>query len=184
VLIDRFLPRPDVTEAQSADVSVGWQATYTAIRSADLDDPILNVLPPLPAMPQRPITGAPGEVTIGRLIAKGTEWVLLSEIPGIELVIGSVGRFWPYAAAGVKAADFVRLYEPGYTKVVVSFTVVPRGPSGATLGCEVRIGATDETSRKWFRRYWRVVRPGGAMFIRRVLSLIKRRAETLEPVAA
>jgi hypothetical protein len=178
VLIDRCLLQYEVTTSHSVDVDAGWRSTYDAIRNADLNDPMLNTLPSLPAMP-RPAIERPGELTIDALIREGTEWLFLAEVSGIELVVGTIGPFWPGGRGprGSSVDEFVRFRDPGHLKFVVSFTVVPRGPYGATLGCEARVGATDDASRKWLRRYWTLARPGAGLVVKRILSLIKREAE-------
>jgi hypothetical protein len=57
------------------------------------------------------------------------------ELPGVEFVVGSVGRFWArdYGWKPVAADAFVAFEEPGYAKVAVSFRVVPRGVDGSCL---------------------------------------------------
>jgi hypothetical protein len=192
VLIDRFLPEYDVSETHSVEIGAGWRATYAAIREADLDDPLIHGLFRLRELPRR-ITGrwrrpelpADDPPNLDVLIRGGHNFVLLGEVPGIELVVGSIGRFWrkDYGARAVSAAEFARFDEPGYAKLVVSFSVVPQGPGAATLRYEARTATTDEESRKRFRRYWRLIRPGVALIMRRVLLRIKQQAEQPSEVA-
>jgi hypothetical protein len=45
------------------------------------------------------------------------------------------------------------------------------------LRYEARTATTDEAARRHFRRYWRVIRPGVALVMRRALGLIREEAE-------
>ena len=48
---------------------------------------------------------------------------------------------------------------------------------GTTLSTETRVLATDEASRRAFRRYWLVIRPFSGLIRRVWLRAIRQRAE-------
>jgi hypothetical protein len=105
-------------------------------------------------------------------------FVVLAERPE-ELVVGAVGRFW--RASGdirrVEAGDFVPFAEPGYAKSAFNMHAQP-APGGTTLlTTETRIQATDDTARRSFGRYWRLIHPGSAAIRRAWLRAIRQRAE-------
>jgi hypothetical protein len=187
MLIDRFLPRCEVSLEFETAVDAPADEVYSAIREADLRDPIISALFALRELPQRltrrlhgqPPPPAPPKVTFGTMIQDGPGWTLLAEQPGQELVVGSVGRFWErdYGGRAVTAEEFAAFNEPGYAKVVLGFSVRP-GPLGETiLRYEARTLTTDDTARHKFRRYWRLIRPGVSLVMRAALRRIRLAAE-------
>jgi hypothetical protein len=187
MLIDRYLPGYDVTEVQEIEVDAPPAVTYDAIRRADLRDPLITALFTLRELPDRlsrRLRGAPPREALKRFTFADMEspergFVLLAERPGIEFTVGSVGRFWKkdYGWRRSDAEGFADFNEPGYAKLAVGFSVRPSGFGGSTLRYEARTATTDEDARKRFRRYWRVIRPGVAMVMRRALQRIKAEAE-------
>jgi hypothetical protein len=190
MLIDRYLPTFDVTQISETRVEASPEETYRAIREADLRDPLVQALFSIRALPLRiarrlhrapppPPPPAPGKVTFGSLTNAGTGWVLLAEQPGVEFVVGSVGRFWrrDYGGRPVTAEEFVPFREPGYAKLAVSLAVQPAATGGTMLRYEARTATTDAVARRTFRRYWRLIRPGVAVVMRRALRSIKLDAE-------
>jgi hypothetical protein len=186
MLIDRFLPQCDVSLEFETTVDAPAHEVYCAIREADLRDPVISALFALRELPQRlarRLHGqpppAPPKVTFGTMIQHGPGWTLLAEQPDQALVVGSVGRFWEreYGGRTVTAEEFVGFTEPGYAKLVIGFSVRP-GPTGETiLRYEARTLTTDDTARRTFRRYWRLIRPGVSLVMRAALHRIKVTAE-------
>jgi hypothetical protein len=192
MLIDRYLPRFDVTCVRETSVAAAPDEAYAAVRETDLRDPLINVLFALRELPlkiARRLRGEPApppwpRVTFGDLTQHGPGWVSLAEQPGVELVVGSVGRFWErdYGGRPVAAEDFVPFNEPGYAKVALSLAVRPTG-SGSSVRYEARTATTDATARRIFRRYWRIISPGVALVMGRALRRIKSEAERRGAVA-
>jgi len=187
MLIDRYLPTYDVTEVCETSLQAPPDVTYAAIRETDLSDRVVSALFALRELPLRIVRKWRGEhhppppatVTFGTMTQEGPRWVQLAEEPGIELVIGSVGRFWrrDYGGRPVTAEEFIPFREPGYAKLALSFLVLPSAAGRTILRYEARTVTTDETARRWFRRYWRLIRPGVALVMRRALRRIKVEAE-------
>jgi len=187
MLIDHSLPRYDVTEVQEIEVDALPAVTYHAIRRADLRDPLISALFALRELPDRlsrRLHGAPPKPPLERFTFADMEspdmgFMLLAERPRHEFTVGSVGRFWKkdYGWRRIEAKDFADFSEPGYAKLAVGFSVRPSGFGGSTLRYEARTGTTDEEARKRFRRYWRLIRPGVAIVMRRSLRRIKAEAE-------
>lgn len=92
---------------------------------------------------------------------------------------GAVGRFWQrdYGWKPIARESFVGFNEPGYAKLAGGFSVRPTGFGSRVLRYEARTATTDPVARVRFRRYWRVIRPGVAIVMRRALMRIKREAE-------
>ncbi len=96
-----------------------------------------------------------------------------------RIVAGAVGRFWR-PSGGLLQMDperFAAFSDPGYAKAAFEFRAAPSPDGGGTLlTTETRILATDETARRSFGRYWRVIRPGSGAIRWAWLRAIARRA--------
>lgn len=187
MLIDRYLPRFDLTEVHEVEVDAPPEVTFDAIRKTELRDPLIDTLFGIRELSNRlarklsgtPMPPRPRTLTFADIAKPEMGWIPLAEDPGIEFVIGSVGRFWrkDYGWRPVNPVDFAGFSEPGYAKLALGFLVQPAGFGRSTLRYEARTATTDEIARKRFRRYWRVIRPGVAIVMRRALRRIKVEAE-------
>lgn len=186
MLIDHYLRSFDVTQVCETNVRALPSEVYEAMLGTDLRDPVVNALFAVRELPLRiarrlhregPLPPPPA-VTFGD-IATGPIWVRLAEEPGVELVVGSIGRFWrkDYGWRPFTADQFVAFQEPGFAKVVLSLTVLPSASDLTILRYEARTATTDAAARRTFRRYWRLIRPGVALVMRRALHRIKAQAE-------
>jgi hypothetical protein len=191
MLIDRCLPHFDVTEVQVVEVDAPPDVTYACIRKADLRDPLIRALFAVRELPNRlvrrlrgePAAPAPKSFTLADVATPEMGWVLLGEEPGVEFVVGAVGRFWKrdYGWKPVAAESFVAFGEPGYAKIAIGFSVQPNGFGRSILRYEARTAATDDVARARFRRYWRLIRPGVAIVMQRALGRIRAEAERHTP---
>ena len=185
MLIDQYLPRYDVTEVEEVRVDASPEVTYQAIRETDLRDPVIGALFAIRDLPTRLARRWRGEVpptaaaTFNDLAVPELGFMLLAEAPGVEFVVGSVGRFWQrdYGWHPVAPDRFVGFADPGYAKLALSFQVQPTAEGQSLLRYEARTATTDDTARIRFRRYWRVIRPGVAIVMRRALKRIEAEAE-------
>jgi hypothetical protein len=95
------------------------------------------------------------------------------------IVVGGILSPWRLRGGHrrVGSADDVRAFaEPGWVRVAAAFTVIPEG-AGCRVATETRIAATDETARRRFGRYWRLIGPFSSITRREMLAAIRRRAE-------
>jgi hypothetical protein len=185
--IDRFLPEFDVTEVVEFHVDAPPAVTYEAILDTDLRDPVIDALFAVREITQRlrrrwrgDASPARGPVTFRSMdVSAGPGWTRLADETGVEFVIGSVGRFWKsdYGGRPIAAEDFAAFREPGYAKLAIALSVRPLGAVGTLLRYEARTATTDDKARRAFRRYWRVIRPGVALVMRRAVGRIRREAE-------
>lgn len=186
-IADQYLAEYEVLERAEIEVGASAAETYCAIRNTDLHDPVVAVLFSLPGFPNRMarrlagLTPEPtaGVVTFGRIAAARRVWVELADVPDRELVLGAMSRFWrrDRPARMVAPSDFAAFAEPGWAKVVLSFSVEPLSESRSLLRYEARAAGTDDAATRRFRRYWRVIRPGVAVAMRRALGHIRTEAE-------
>ncbi|HXG97923.1 MAG: hypothetical protein E6J91_19620 [Deltaproteobacteria bacterium] len=102
MLIDRYLPTFDETYIYEASINAAPTDVYAAMKETNLRDPVIDLLFELRELPQNiarrwrgePRPSSPPSVTFGEITKQGPAWVVLTEEPGVELVIGAVGRFW------------------------------------------------------------------------------------------
>lgn len=161
----------DVQERHAIELTVTSDRAYAAITEADFSkSSLLRMLFALRGLSwRRPLC-------LGDLNELG--FVLLGEDQGTEIVYGLVGRFWQPRGGlhPVPAGEFVSFADPGYAKAAWSFRVDLAG-SGVIVSTETRVVTTDPRSRRSFRWYWRLIRPFSALIRRRMLGMIRDRAE-------
>lgn len=69
------------------------------------------------------------------------------------------------------------LATPGNAVATINFRVGDDGGGWCTVSTETRVFATDDSARRRFARYWRVIYPGSSLLRYTWLRAIKRRAE-------
>jgi hypothetical protein len=188
LLIDDQLPAHEATLVCSIDVAAPPAVTFAAIRDTNILDRLIRGLFSVRELPQRlsarfhhePWLAVPHRMTFGDLLELDPSPAVLAEESGVEIVLGSIGRFWQadYGARNVSAQEFRTFADPGFAKLAMSFRVAPAGEARSVLRYEARTVTTDEKARRQFRRYWRVIGPGVALVMRRALELIREEAET------
>ncbi len=115
-------------------------------------------------------------------VALGSGFVLLSDDPGREIVLGTLvvrlrgARLDVGGDRAETARRFAALAAPGYAKAVMNFRIEPQA-GGCRLTTETRIFATDPRTALVFARYWRAIYPGSALLRRTWLAAIAARAE-------
>lgn len=187
LLIDRVLSRADFTRTAHVLVDADPPTVYQVLRELDLSDvhqPVLDAAKWVRRLPRRirdrkhAVPRHPTRLTIGDLTA-GTDWVLLGERPGSEIVFGAVGKFWRpvIELREIEARAFTDFAEPGYGKVACALTVLPYGERRSLLTYEMRVSTDDPTAWVRFRRYWRLAGPFMGVLERAVLHAVKTSAE-------
>lgn len=128
------------------------------------------------------ILNAPPDVPVVD-VALRTMFILLADDKPRELLFGAVVVSPRHMRSTTKltASQFKTLEEPGYAKAGMNFQIVA-GTNGCTLSTETRVWATDESARRRFGMYWRVIYPGSALIRRMWLRAIRKRAMGFTPV--
>jgi hypothetical protein len=190
-LLDRALPDYAETIVRQAVVHAPPEVTFAAIQRANLMDPVVRSLFALRELPIRaaswlrsqPRPPRTRSVTFADLLGPTSGMAVVGLDPGHEIVVGSIGRFWEkdYGHRRFTPEQFTAFAEPGYAKLAMDFTVVPLGPEASLLRYEARTQPTDDESRRRFRRYWRLIRPGVGAVMGRALSRIGAEAEKAAP---
>ncbi len=180
--LDELLPHHEYTDT----VSVGTTANpATALRAARevsaREMPMSLGLLTLRAIP----------LMISRrrvIVPRGPLWddlmrtagfAAFEDVPGRPLLMGYIGRPWKPTGGGAPIRtreEFLAWDAPGWAKVAAAFWAEPNG-NGTRLVTETRIHLTDESARRNFARYWRLVHFGSVLLRRDWLRAAKRRAE-------
>jgi hypothetical protein len=177
--LDPFIPAPDVRERFSVEIRAPAALVMEEARSFDLQSlPLVKLVfrlrerlmgaSPAPRVPQ-------GIVAETRSLGWGT----LVEEPDRLLVCGA--RCQPWLAEvtfrAIPVEEFAGYQEPGQVKIGWTLEAEALGPARTRFSHETRVLATDEESRRRFRRYWRWARVGIIGIRLLLMPAIRRRAE-------
>ncbi|MDQ3955921.1 MAG: hypothetical protein M3285_10280 [Actinomycetota bacterium] len=176
---DRYLEVHDLHTAHSIEVDAAPTETYRACRELDLGRSV-------PVAALFALRGLPhfltGKARLSRSLTLETflqaGFTIFEEHPPRELVMGTVGKFWRPDGSLVSLGpeEFFRFDKPGYAKAVLAFTVEEQG-DGSLVTTETRVACTDESARRKFSLYWRVIGPFSGFIRRLMLEEVKRTAE-------
>jgi hypothetical protein len=186
MLIDGFLPKPDVIERHESVVRADCDTAYRVIRTLDFArSPVvrgLSLLRGIPGMLRR--GRRDGEIPyttphLGLEDVLGFGFVVLAEEPGVEIVLGVVGRFWRPRGDIIRMQpeEFESFDRPGFAKGAMNIRVEPAGDGLTRIATETRVRCTDARSRRSFLRYWRLIGPFSALIRRRMLAMAKAAVE-------
>lgn len=182
-LLDRLMPAADVRESHSIRVAAPPDQVWDALRRVTFRDvPLARVLMGLRGLPARMGGGGGGRLPLDEPlldIFRELGFVTVAEEPGRALAMGAAAQFWRASPAPPPrlqmGADLLSFDEPGYAKAVMSFEIAPAA-GGSLLMTETRVQSTDAGSRRRFRRYWLLIRPGSGLIRHVLLRAIRRRA--------
>lgn len=185
MLLDDFFPDFDVSERHTTRVAAPPAAVYSALRTADLGGHgVTRGLLALRALPAWLMRGArsaaapvPRRVTLADFEQHG--FAVLAERVADELLIGLQGRFWTLTGE-LEPLDAASARQPlpaGRARAGWNFLVEALPGGGTLLSTETRVLCADAATRRRFRWYWRLVRPGSGLIRRAMLARVKREAE-------
>ncbi len=182
LLLDGFMPAYDLEERHAACIDAPAEATWRAAQHIDFNDSALaRTLFFVRTLPTRLRGHAaePEQQREGFLAqAESLGWRRLAEIPGRRLVMGAVTQPWKGEVVfrGLPPEEFAKFAEPGFVKILWTFSVEPRGAERSLFHTETRAVATDAEARRRFRRYWAFVAPGVKLIRLASLALVRRGA--------
>ncbi len=195
MLIDGHLRHYDVVERHRIAVAASREDTCRAMRETDFVRALIPVARAIMEMRDvpRPIREMvrraehlPPDATFTLADALAGSFVLLGERRGRAIVIGAIGKVWkPHVTfLPPEPGAFGAFHEPKYAKLAIALWVESFGRDKSALRFEARAAATDDSARAHLRRWYRVVRPFTAFFMRRALANIKAEAETIAALAS
>jgi hypothetical protein len=182
VLAALAIPQPHFSEAHSVFVAGNVERAVAAARSVAVGE-IRSMRPlwTLWALPATLLGSRSFRVRKDRTIwdtaLAGGFVPLLERHEGV--VLGHIGQHWRPSGGERPAFDgwsgFTSFDRPGFCRVAVSLEARPE-EDGVRLTTETRVAATDDESRRRFRRYWAVVRPFSGLIRRGWLRAAARQA--------
>jgi hypothetical protein len=179
-LLDRFIPAYDVVDRHQIHVAAPAAVTLAAARETDMQaSPLVRTI----ITAREAILGAtPDDRPRPRgLLAEmqSLGWGVLAEVPGREVVVGSVTKPWEANVTfrALPPDQFAAFSEPGYVKIVWTLRADPIAAAESLFRTETRARATDATARTQFRRYWSFFSPGIVVIRWAVLGPLKKEAE-------
>ena len=186
-LLNRFMPTYAVVERHHLRIAAPASITLAAAKEQDLMGiPLVRgifrvrelVLRSAPQTQQLP------KELLSQVLSLG--WGVLAELPGREIVVGSVTRPWEANVVfrALPPDGFAGFAEPGYVKIVWSLRTDPISADHCVFRTETRAIATDSASHARFRRYWAFASPGVALIRRLSLGPLRAEAERRAHVAA
>ena len=179
MLLDRFIPSPEVVEHHRVHIAAPPDVVMTTARglvflSSRLVRGIFKARTIVlggEADEQLPPALVPYMQSIG--------WVVLAERADREIILGAVTRPWDAAPIfrSLSPCEFAAFREPGYVKIAWTLRADPAGEGESTFHTETRAATTDLETRKRFRHYWSYVAPGVELIRRAMLQPLKKAAE-------
>jgi hypothetical protein len=176
--IDDFLPHHDFSAAYEIRVRAPASVVYERLLNIDFNKLwLVRTLMTIRSGKRFPRQAVPGSLH-QRL--QGTGFVILTEVPNQELVLGVAGRFWRPDGGrcmDLMAGEFVGFARPGFAKAAWNFRLHADSPGDTVLSTETRVKCFGATARCAFRLYWSLVGPFSGLMRKAILKQIKLEAE-------
>ena len=179
--LDGLMPRWQFSERHSAHVAASPDRVFAAIHAVRADEiALFNLLTWI----RRGGRSAPANIlnagnTYPLLdVATGSGFIYLADDPPHEVVVGTAVIRPPNTTRRPLTLPVFRMQlPPGYALAAMNFHVLPDGKGGSLVTTETRVYANDDSSRRAFARYWRVIYPGSSLIRFMWLRAIAKRAE-------
>jgi hypothetical protein len=193
-LLDIFMPEYEIAECHHIAVLAPAETTFAAACEVEMAKSGITqaifrarelALGCVPGSAQRKSVQLL-ERNVGRSEPKGLiedvkaqGWEVLAEIPGREIILGTVTQPWVKNTVfrSVPPEEFASFEEPGYVKIVFTLRADPVTASQSVARTETRVVTTDAEARTKFRRYWALFSPGIILIRRALLRSVKNEAE-------
>ena len=179
-LLDRFIPSPEVSEHHQIAIHAPADIVMSTAKEMELlKSPVVKAI--IKAR-EFVLGGEPDrrphpDALIDQMLSIG--WVILAEMPGREIVLGSVTKPWDASPVfrSVPAEAFKDFNEPGYVKIAWTLRADPVDANHSVFHTETRVCTTDDEARRRFRNYWSFVAPGVEVIRIAMLRPLRRAAE-------
>jgi hypothetical protein len=190
--LDQFMPAWQFNEFHSVRIAAPKDKVYPSLKAVTADEILFfrtlvwirrfgrpgpeSILNPPPDMPLLEI-------------AARTSFIVLSEEPNTEFVVGTLmaaPRGWRPSGQRTPAGfkTLAGSGQPGFAVAAMNFRLedCPPSPGNSFSPCtllttETRIYAMDSATRRAFARYWRVIYPGSSLIRAMWLRAVRKRAE-------
>lgn len=180
-LIDEILPRYDFREIHSASIQAPSNIILDCIaRMKMADDPMVRLAITLRELPTRLIGGS------SRKPLDFDDFTPLARDGNSSLAVGLIGAFWQ-ADYGLLAVDSLEMFTANDNKnvcrLVIGFATAAHSSGKTILTTETRVFCPTSTVKRKFAPYWYVIRPVSGLIRKRMLSRIRRQAESIVGMA-
>ena len=174
------MPEYEISERHHVNIDAPADITFSTACAMDLQDS--GIVRAIFKTRELLLRGKTQDDTLPRGLLAQTRalgWTVLAEIPGREIVMGSVTQPWKGAPefTGVAPDEFAAFHEPGYVKIAWTLRADSLGPTRSVFRTETRAVCTDAAARTKFRRYWSFLSPGIILIRRLSLGPLKKTAE-------
>jgi hypothetical protein len=177
--IDEFLPISDVSASYEIRINAPPSVVYQRLLVSNFNEAwVVRLLMTLRGGGRPPRNRAPGDP---RQRFQGTGFVILSEVPDDEIVIGVAGKFWRPDGGrclDLTAGDFGGFARAGYAKAAWNFRLRAESPKETVLSTETRIKCFGRAALWKFRFYWSLVSPFSGLIRKEILKQVKTEAES------
>jgi hypothetical protein len=171
--LNEVTPNYDVREYHQTFIRASSEDVYRNLKSMDFrSSRVARILLWLRA------GGKPaGSVTLEQFWQTG--FLLLSDVPNQEVVLGLVGRFWTPSGGRLQISpqQFIPFDDPRYGKVAFNFLLTEQ-PGGTLLATETRVKLFRYPERFYFHCYWTLIRPFSGLIRKEMLRQVKRACES------
>jgi hypothetical protein len=175
-LLDEVLPEFDLSSRHARRVAAPSEWVAEAVdllrlgRSAKLLFRIRGVR--IPSGPIRDVLTSAG-------------FTVLAEHPGVEMVAGTLGRFWAFREQANMEAPrdlqaFRAFHRPGWAQGAISIRIEPLDDGSTLVATETRVRCVDAAARGHFVLYWMLIRAFSGWLRRDFLRRVARMAEGTE----
>jgi hypothetical protein len=179
-LLDRFIPEPEVVEHHHIAIQAPADIVLSTAKDMQLlTSPIVRAIIRARelALGGEPDPRAHPDGLLAQMQAIG--WVVLSERPAREVVLGAVTKPWDTNPVfrSIPADQFREFSEPGFVKIAWTLRADPVDEHRSVFHTETRVCTTDAEARDRFKTYWSFVAPGVELIRLAMLRPLRRAAE-------
>jgi hypothetical protein len=174
------MPDYEVAERHHIHVAAPADITFVAACEADLmQSPIIRALFRTRELILGSQPDAAEHPTGVLAFTKSLGWSVLADVPGREIVMGTVTQPWNANVVfrPLTPDQFVAFNEPDYVKIAWTLRADPIGENASIFRHETRVTTTDSVARAKFRRYWSCFSPGIKLIRWLLLGPVKAEAE-------
>ena len=180
MLLDRFIPSPEVVEHHRVHIAAPPDVVMTTARGLGFLSSWL--VRGIFKARELVLGGEPDEQGLPSALIpymQSIGWVVLAERANREIILGAVTRPWDAAPIfrSLSPCEFAAFREPGYVKIAWTLRADPSGEGKSVFHTETRAATTDLETRKRFRHYWSYVAPGVELIRLAMLLPLKNEAE-------
>jgi hypothetical protein len=179
MLLDELLPAFQFSEHHEVRVHAPRERVFEAVREVTAREIrffrlLTWIRAPRLSKARESILAPPADRPILE-VALRSGFSLLAEQPPREIVFGTfLGR---RSIRALSPQAFATLDPPAVSKVAMNFRIEEEDNGWCRLTTETRVFSTDESARRAFAPYWRIIYPGSSVIRHMWLAAVRRRAE-------